>query len=124
MRAAALRSSDGRRPAAAVRCAYRARRRRSPKGDAMSLPTFLRQRLMQLSGMIAVIAFHAAGLLMSAVVIASVGHQIPLVKLVKEDKALLVLVHIVVDPHLVARHKLIHVLMPSLGELDIVDASD
>src|SRR2546428_1852483 len=89
-----------------------------------SLPAFLGQGLVQFGRMIAVVPFASTRFRVRIIVLPSLGHEVSLVQLVEHDESLLLLMDIVVDPQLVVRNVLIHVLMSAFGEFDVIHAAD
>ncbi len=78
---------------------------------------------MQLSGIVPTVKLDPVGLGMSVVIIPSTAHQILLIQLVKENEPALSLADIIIDPHFVFRHILVHMVMTAGSELHVKPAT-
>jgi hypothetical protein len=78
---------------------------------------------MKLVRVVPATKFQLAGFSMRFAVWKAFRHFIPLVQLVEEYKATLILHNRIINPDFVFRHKFIDVIMTSSGEVDIKDAS-
>src|ERR1700687_3924650 len=74
--------------------------------------------------MIAVVQLQLAGLGVRRVIVHSIAYAVAFMQFVEDHVAALVFMNVVVDPHLPAWDVLIHMLVPTLRELDVVDTPD